>query len=246
MAFLPAKPFDLRDRHALEAFFGEGVFHLVEFERLNDGFDLFHDTLQANSYLLVIVYSGASLSWYPTLKCTHRSATLSRGPQLSSRHIRHGFVLRVCEHPELGDVEAFKLHLFADAQWVEGVHQREHHVGEAEHVDYHQRGSAKLRQELPVVSIEQAGYPLASLAEIRRRADTVPAGAVGAIGKEADTDGAQPAAVPVHRDGPTGVVDLEHALIAEDPQADEDAGQNADDDRGVWRHKRAGRRNGNQ
>src|SRR5712692_4966158 len=154
MAFLPAKPFDLRDRHALEAFFGEGVFHLVEFERLNDGFDLFHDTLQANSYLLVIVYSGASLSWYPTLKCTHRSATLSRGPQLSSRHIRHGFVLRVREHPELGDVEAFKLHLSGDAQWEDGVHQRENHVGEAERVESAECGSAELQHELRDIPIE--------------------------------------------------------------------------------------------
>ncbi len=36
------EPFDLGDGHSLDADLGEGVFHLVELERLDDGFDLLH------------------------------------------------------------------------------------------------------------------------------------------------------------------------------------------------------------
>ena len=40
--FLPAKAFYLRHCHALDAEFGQGLFHFLEFEGLNDRFEFFH------------------------------------------------------------------------------------------------------------------------------------------------------------------------------------------------------------
>ena len=42
MALLPAEAFGLRDRDALDAHFLQRLFHFVEFERLDDRFDLLH------------------------------------------------------------------------------------------------------------------------------------------------------------------------------------------------------------
>jgi hypothetical protein len=42
VAFLAAKTLDLGDGHALDADFVQGVFDVVQFERLDDGFDFFH------------------------------------------------------------------------------------------------------------------------------------------------------------------------------------------------------------
>lgn len=42
MALLPSEPLDLGDRKALDADFLKGLFHIVQFERLDDGFDFLH------------------------------------------------------------------------------------------------------------------------------------------------------------------------------------------------------------
>src|SRR5580692_10959563 len=42
MAFLPAEALGLGDSDALKPDLMQGFFHLVQFERFDDGFDLFH------------------------------------------------------------------------------------------------------------------------------------------------------------------------------------------------------------
>jgi hypothetical protein len=42
VTFLPAETFDFADGHALDAELGESVFHLLELEWFDDGFDLLH------------------------------------------------------------------------------------------------------------------------------------------------------------------------------------------------------------
>ena len=42
VALLPAEAADFGDRHARDAFFDEGVLHVLELEVANDGFDFFH------------------------------------------------------------------------------------------------------------------------------------------------------------------------------------------------------------
>ena len=42
VAFLPSESFDFGDRHSLDTKLGQSFFNLLEFERLNDRFQLFH------------------------------------------------------------------------------------------------------------------------------------------------------------------------------------------------------------
>ena len=80
---------------------------------------------------------------------------------------------------------------------------------------------AKLHQELARVAVEQAGDALAGVAEIVGRADAVPSGAVSAVGKNADANRAQPAAIAVDGNRAAGIVDLEHAIVEEHAEADQ-------------------------
>src|SRR5262249_34329613 len=47
MALLPAEALGLGDGDAFDAGLVEGIFHLVELERFDDGLDFFHDATQA-------------------------------------------------------------------------------------------------------------------------------------------------------------------------------------------------------
>src|SRR5579859_7912339 len=76
------------------------------------------------------------------------------------------FVLRIGWQAELGHIEAFELDLLRDTYRRNRVDQREDYVGEAEYNDCHESGSANLREELRVVSVEQARHTLAGLAQV--------------------------------------------------------------------------------
>jgi hypothetical protein len=43
MAFLAAEAFDFAHRHAFDTHGAEGILHFFQLERLNDGFNLFHN-----------------------------------------------------------------------------------------------------------------------------------------------------------------------------------------------------------
>src|SRR5436190_12252131 len=136
-------------------------------------------------------------------------------------------VFRVPRHAKLRNVEAFELVLLTDTHALHRIHEGEDDVGCAEAPQGAERGAAELADELARIAVEQSGHALAGTPEIRRRPHAVPSGAVGAVGKESDAHGAKPAAVPVDRDGPAGVVDLDDPFIEENPQADDDARQDA-------------------
>src|ERR1700738_1065081 len=85
--------------------------------------------------------------------------------------------------------------------------------------------------------MKQARDALAGHAEVRCRSDTIPASAISAIGEDADADGSEPSAEPMHRDSAARIIDLGHPLIEEDTQTDYDSGENADDHCGRWRDK---------
>ena len=44
MPLLATEAFDVGDAHALDAQFLQGALHILQLERLNDGFDLLHET----------------------------------------------------------------------------------------------------------------------------------------------------------------------------------------------------------
>ena len=69
--------------------------------------------------------------------------------------------------------------------------------------------------------------------------DAVPAGAVAAVGEDADGEHAEGAAHAVHRDRADRVVDLQLALDEEHRLDDEDTGDDADDRRRPRSHEGA-------
>jgi hypothetical protein len=89
--------------------------------------------------------------------------------------------------------------------------------------------------------VEQSRDTLAGTAQIARRADAVPTGAVGAIRKNAHADGAKPSAIAVDRNCAAGIVDLQNAIVEKNAAAHQQAGQSSDHDGSRGRHKRARR-----
>src|ERR1022692_2792590 len=79
--------------------------------------------------------------------------------------------------------------------------------------------------------MEQAGDALAGVAQIFRRADAVPAGAVSAIGKDSYADSTKPSAVAVDGNCAAGVVDLQNAVVEENASTHQQASQSSDYDR---------------
>ena len=106
MTCLPSKPSDLRNRYAVRAFYGESLPYFVGFERPNDNGE------RSLCRLTILVLCRADLA------PLHSHLAL----RTNSNHIRHGFVLRIRQHTELGDIEAGKLHLFVDAHRADRVH----------------------------------------------------------------------------------------------------------------------------
>ena len=95
--------------------------------------------------------------------------------------------LRIGQHAELRHVQAFELDLLArPASAGSALTTLKTTNVQAEGVDGAERRAAELQQELRRVAVEQPGDALPGLAQIRGRADAVPAGAVGAVREDAD------------------------------------------------------------
>jgi hypothetical protein len=62
MTFLSAEPFYFRNRHACDPRRGEPLLNLIELERLNDRFDLFHGIPLSNKSGAAPFYYGHGLN----------------------------------------------------------------------------------------------------------------------------------------------------------------------------------------
>src|SRR5262249_32955699 len=140
---------------------------------------------------------------------------------------------------ELWHVEAFELDFRAHPHRSDRVDDLEHEEGCAERPGDAQRRADELADELARVAVEQSRHALPGGAEIARRADSGPAGAVGPVGEAPEADAPEPAAVAMHRDRATRVIDLEDALVEQHPHADDDTGDDADQYRGIGADERA-------
>jgi hypothetical protein len=86
-----------------------------------------------------------------------------------------------------------------------------------------------LAQELTRVAVKKASHALAGSSQVGSRSDTIPSGAVGAVRKNTDANGAKPPTVAVDRDRATRIIDFQNSIVEENTEANYAPSQYADD-----------------
>ena len=122
----------------------------------------------------------------------------------------------------LRKIEAGNFGFDGNALSKDDVENPVQHKAEGEDEADQRRDANDLRHQLAGISIEQSGYGAGN---------AVPGAAIvaGAVGKQTDGEHAPQAAGAVHRDGADWIVDFEEVLNKDDAEADQDAGDKADD-----------------
>src|SRR5262245_62671074 len=106
-------------------------------------------------------------------------------------------ILWVGQSAEFGDIEPFGFDLGTHANWLNGVDDLEEDKRHAEGPDNVDSGAHQLAEELVGVPVQQAGYTLSGLPHVLGGSDAVPAGAIAAVGKDAQGYSTQRTAVSV-------------------------------------------------
>src|ERR1700694_3171464 len=101
----------------------------------------------------------------------------------------HSSIFRISVHAKLRHVEAFQFNLWCDTHTLDFVHDRKDAVRRAERPDGAECGAHQLTEKLSGLAVKQSCNSLACVPQVARRADAVPAGAISAVGEDADTDG---------------------------------------------------------
>lgn len=158
-------------------------------------------------------------------------------------HVRLGLEdeLGITELHHFRQVKSGNLSRNRNALFQDGVENPVENEAEGEHEAHQSCATNELRHQLAaaVVPIEQAGYGTVH---------TVPRSAIvaGAVGKESDGEYTPQSVRSMYRDGAHRIVNFEKVLDKRAAEADEHAGDQADDGCAKGADKAAGRGDGNQ
>src|SRR5262249_49918456 len=150
-------------------------------------------------------------------------SVLRRGRELGS----DDYVFRVGGKTELGNIEPLELDLGRYAQALHRIDELEDDEGCAEGPGDAQRCAEDLADELAHVAVQETGDPLTGCAPVGGYADPIPSGAICPVGEDAEQHGTEPTAVAMYGDRAAGIVDLQHAFVEENAEADDDSGEKA-------------------